>query len=155
MGSLFNGDTLQAARREIREQIDEGVTCPCCGQYAKRYKRAIYSTMARGLIWLVRESKRTPGGWVDIKRAPVRGGDYAKLGHWGMITQAEPSGASKRSGLWRPTEKGIQFAYSAIRVPSHVFLFNGTVDGWADTTVDIREALGHRFDYLELMGINP
>jgi len=146
---------LAKLRGHVSAQVDEGTTCPCCNQYVKRYKRALNSTMARWLIWLVRTSKDTPGGWVDIKRCPVRGGDYAKLMHWGMVTQAQADDGANRSGMWRPTEQGIQFAYSALRVPSHVFLLTGEVDGWATTTTDIREALGKRFDYLELMGLVP
>ena len=151
----YPSETLAEARQIVAGGVQEGVTCPCCDQYIKRYKRALNSTMARFLIWLVRTSRDTPGGWVDIRRCPVRGGDYAKLLHWGMVAHAEDKDGGKRSGMWRPTEQGVEFAHSVTRVPSHVFLLTGQVDGWASTTTDIRGALGKRFDYLELMGLVP
>lgn len=147
--------SLAEARLMVSGGVHEGVTCPCCDQFVKQYKRSLNSTMARWLIWLVRTSKKTPGEWVNIKRSPVRGGDYAKLLHWGMVSQAPDEEGGKRSGMWRPTARGIDFAHSAVRVPSHVFLLTGQVEGWSTTSIDIRGALGSRFDYLELMGLTP
>ena len=32
-------NAIEVTRDRLRENLDDGVTCPCCGQYAKRYKR--------------------------------------------------------------------------------------------------------------------
>ena len=145
---------MDVARDELTQKLDEGTICPCCGQHAKRYKRKIHSGMARWLIWLVREYAASGGQWVDIKRSPQRGGDYAKLGHWGLIEQAPPDTTHNRSGMWRPTQKGFDFAHNVIRVPAYVLMYNGQIDGWAPSTVSIRDALGEKFDYLQLMGLD-
>lgn len=145
--------TLLDARRYVQNKREEGVFCPCCGQYAKTYRRKLNSEMALWLIWLVKQFKLKPDDWVDVKTAPLRGGDYGKLIHWGLAAQCLNTDKTKRtSGLWKPTEKGIHFSQRRVRVPSHVYLYNNEVLGFRDTLIDIEEALGERFDYAELMG---
>ncbi len=110
---LFEGDinttTLKQAKDFLRLYAEKGVRCPCCKQYVKVYRRVLGSQMARWLIWLVRTWEQTDkarygstprfafdrrfeegtdvGVWVYIRQSPVRGGDYAKLIHWGLVEQ--------------------------------------------------------------------
>lgn len=142
-------DSLADARRAVMAQLEEGSTCPCCGQDARAYKRPLYFRMAGWLLWLVAAHEAT-GEWVSVQDAPdrlralVAGGDPAKLAHFGLI---EPMQHGRPWRWWRPTEAGKQFARGLLRVPSHVWLFNKRVwperddKGFARTTVDIHEAL--------------
>jgi hypothetical protein len=54
--------------------------------------------------------------------------------------------------MYRPTERGIAFAEGRLSVPSHVDLLCGEVIGFWPDAVDVRDALGDRFSYDELMG---
>lgn len=146
-------DTLAEARDTLRANLDDGSKCPCCDQFARRYKRKLNSDMARSLILIVDEYLHEPHdtSWVDIQEIDVRGGDYAKLRHWGLLESRPNDDDTKRtSGLWRPTELGIDFAQGRARMPSHVYIYNNKVDGFTDSTITIREALGDAFDYAEL-----
>lgn len=150
--------TLEEAKRVVADGREAGVSCPCCEQDCKVYPRKLNSAMAEWLVWLVGEYEHAVENdealWIDIRRFPVRGGDYAKLIHWQLVEQRpkDPSDTVRRtSGHWRPTPRGIDFAYARTRVPSHALLFNNTFEGFVETTTDIREAFGKRFSFVELM----
>jgi len=178
--SLDDSTSLGTAKAWLRKRArDKGAHCPCCRQWVKVYKRALNSQMARWLIWLVRTSEQQMNGgaeaarvedpvhpregvgpWVDIKRSPVRGGDYAKLIHWGLVEHKPNLDKGKKkdgradtrdSGMWRPTYKGIDFVYRRVVVPSHVYLYDGQKIYEERKMLSIIEALGERFSYEELM----
>jgi len=153
------GMPLGEARALLGEQAEDGVECPCCGQFAKVYKRKINSGMAWSLIWLVREHLETKD-WVDVqKQAPrfvMANREMGKLIHWGLaVTKSHDGTRKKNSGLWRPTEKGIDFVFDEVTVPTRVHLYNNTVVGSDDELMSIRDALGDKFDYRELMSGMP
>ena len=152
--------TLVEAREALLFVMEDGGICPCCDQFVKRYRRKLNATMARGLIWLVKASgdnlqwihvNSTGPSWLTNK-----GGTLATLVHWGLIEEKpkedKPS-ASRTSGSWRPTLKGVQFAKNELRVPSHVVLYNDQVEGWSGSEASIVDALGKRFHYGELMSL--
>jgi len=125
--------------------------CPCCGQRCQRYKRKLNSDMGRWLIWLVMEYGREKN-WIDVKGVEVRGGDYAKLEYWGLVEHKPNEDEKKKSsGLWKPTKDGVAFVFNRLRVPSHVFLFDGELLGFETTQTNIEQAIGDAFDYPELM----
>ena len=129
-------NAIKVTRERLRENLDEGVTCPCCGQYAKRYKRKLNSSMAAALCWL----------WT-----------HPKLAWWGFIEEKpkEEHHKGRTSGLWRVTQLGADFARSCVSVPRYAFVYNGTVEDFTTgDAISIRCALGDRFDYAELMGFN-
>lgn len=182
---VFTGDigatTVAQAKDWLRLRAKKGARCPCCKQYVKIYRRALGAPMSRWLIWLVRtweqndkqlpgvrfafdrrfEEGTSAGHWVDIRQSPVRGGDYAKLVHWGLIEQKpnlneKKNGAkdTKDSGLWRPTYKGLDFAHGRSKVPSHVHLYDNikiSVTGAEEPLVTIMQTLGKKYSYSELM----
>lgn len=155
-GDLTPTWTMGQGRDYVQNGLHTGVTCPTCGQYAKRYRRPIHYDMARWLRWVVHRWERS-STWVDVKGCDVRGGDYAKLQHWRLVeaktaaplppTTAKRRAKSERSaGLWRPTLQGVEFVYGRLAVPSHVFLYDNHVLGFAPTYVSFEEALAVRFD---------
>lgn len=140
----------------------DGAICPCCDQVVRVYKRGISSSSARWLIWLckvfdemVLKSPEMPVSeiWIDVRESPVRGGDYAKLRHWGLIQQKprDISTVSKDSGLWQPTGKGVRFAGGQERIPRFCHIFNGAPLQFSEETISIGDIVGTKFSYEDLM----
>lgn len=153
--------TLEEAKAYLSENMLKGTKCPCCKQFVKIYKRQIYKTMALGLIELYRQ-----GGVKDFVHittllnnpeiaARGLGGDFSKLALWGLIEEKENSETKKRtSGLWRLTEKGINFIKGKSSVPKYVFIYNGKLAEKSAEHVSIRDVLGKEFDYTSLIQEN-
>lgn len=154
--------TVTHAQAYVRSHREDGVVCPCCGQYCKVYHRTLNSAMAQFLIWLVLEyEKRTScvsgNVWINVNDGPLiqnrkGGGDFAKLRYWGLIEQMANEDETKRtSGYWRPTQTGIDFVYDKVTVPKKVRLYLNEPIGFAEERVTIQNALGTKFNYQELM----
>lgn len=142
--------SLHKARKRLFKKLDDGINCPCCGQFAKRYRLPLNANMAIFLIDLVRLCP--DDGWLHYLNCRFRGRDYSRLLCWGLaITRGNDDPTKKNSGFWRPTKKGIAFVERRIMVPSHVYLYDNKVEGWSDKLVTIRQALGKRFDLEEIM----
>jgi hypothetical protein len=158
------GMTLEEAKTWLLERLDDGVSCPCCGQFAKRYKRKLNSSMAHALVLFYRHVGAQEE-YVHVPSIPELrvsgrpgGGDWAKLALWGLVEEKEEErdDGSKRAGLWRMTHLGVRFVRNQMRVPRCVFLYDGAVMGFDPlTTVSIEDALGDHFNYRELMGYPP
>jgi hypothetical protein len=149
----------------LEERLDEGVTCPTCGQHAQRYRRRFNSSMSRWLIILAKLSPRYQPTWTRtsdvIKRAAsLRGFGTAQasgeapslLPFWGLIeTRPNTDTDKKHSGVWRPTEKGHDFVDGKVVIPRVAVVYNNTLERLEGDSLSIREALGKRFSYEELM----
>ena len=157
--------TLADAKRELFNAMDDGTHCPCCDKYVRRYRRKFNSSMARALIWLSQQHGRLgmmygiagEHCWIDVpKLAPrwlVQTNQLPTVRWWGMIERHPATGdAKKHSGLWRVTPQGVRFVMGREAVPSTVVTYNGEPVGFEGDKITIREALGTKFDYAELMG---
>jgi hypothetical protein len=151
--------SLAHAREHLRERVENGIKCPCCGQFAKVYRRKLNSGMAASLLWLVKTFEKTQT-WVEVqKKAPryvMANREMGKLVHWGLVELQENLDDPKRKtiGLWRPTGTGVDFIYGRLVVPCRVYLYDNTVVGFDSKRIGIREALetkNNKFDYDELM----
>lgn len=163
----FAGRLLAEARAWLFARLDQGVVCPCCGQYAKRYHRPLTAAMAYGLVIVGRHQmqaqKAVPRdeGWVHVERllkdtpgipSSIRG-DFTKLRHWGLIEQAwgkRPDG-STRNGYWRVTAEGFDFIAGRSTVASHVVIYNDKREGFAGEAITIKDAIRRQFDYNDVM----
>lgn len=149
--------TLHEAKKELRENWEQGVECPCCTQYVKLYHRKLNTGITLFLIGLYKLCGPTENYFHAKQVLEKIGGfttsrDYAILEHWGLI-KAKPNeeDPSKRtSGYWALTEKGFDFVIGAKPVMSHVKLFNNKFYGFTGKMISVREALGNKFDYEEL-----
>jgi hypothetical protein len=148
--NFYDEMTLGEARAELRTLVDEGATCPCCTQFAKVYKRKIHSMMAYELIvcW------RTAGAeWFHLPTiAPVRGGDFGKLRYWGLVVEEierRPDGG--RSGWWHITPAGADWILHGALVQKYARIYDGRCLSFEGEPVSIRDALGDKFRYDELM----
>jgi hypothetical protein len=139
--------TLGRAREDTRKYVDEGVRCPCCTQFAKVYKRKINSGMARTLIHIYRnvavgETFHLP----TVIATQVSPSKHATSVSWWGLLEPKPG-----DGNWALTDNGRRFVEGYISFPKYAHLYDGKVLRFSGDQVDIKRALGARFDYAELM----
>lgn len=150
-------EELSDLREFVFNNLDKGLACPCCGQFAKRYKRRLNSGMAYMLCILVQIFNRNGGEWVHIQelsgaRVATGSADFAKLRYWKLISAKINEDETKRcSGLWKPTEKGRYFVLGRTRMPTYSIVYNKMFHGFQGEEITIHEALGNHFNYEELM----
>lgn len=162
--------SLEDAKRWLRARFGKGATCPCCAQFVKLYKRPFNKSMAYVLLLIARYYRRVevqPDEWLHVpsyiaevavgnpRRAAAVRGDWAKLKFWGLIEEKPEtrSDGSPRVGYWRLTALGRQFVAREIKVPSHVYLYNGEpLQRAVERQITIDDALGTEFSYAEIMG---
>lgn len=153
MTATFNEwSPLSVVKTWLQQRIDDGQSCPCCGQLAKVYRRKIHATMARDLVTAYRTA-----GYEWFHLPTVLGGrhqgDFPKLAHWQLIEEmpAVRDDGSPRAGWWRITPKGAAFVRDLARVQKYARIYNGQVLELTGDPVGIRDALGTRFRYDDLM----
>ena len=151
-------DSVVVAADRLRSKLDEGTICPCCDQYAKRYKRKLNSSIAAALCWMWNHNR---DAWINVPaQAPawiLKAREYPKLAWWGLIEEKprKPGSKGRTSGVWRVTSLGSEFVRSCVGVPRYAFVYNGTVEDFSTAApVYIRAALGDAFDYAGLMGFD-
>jgi len=151
---------LWQAREWLLGARSEGTTCPCCGQYARVYKRRLNYAMAYALVLVYRHFSLKPETeWLHLpsflngRGVLARGGDPAKLRYWGLLVGSGGvrDDDSGRVGEYRITELGRAFVERMTDVPAHLYLYNNDVLGSGDQRIYIDEALGKHFNYAELM----
>ena len=148
-------NTLIEAKRHLRENFNTGTDCPCCGQFVKLYKRKLGSSQSRSLILLYSLNQKSE--WIHSREITKKiniTGDFAKLVYWNLILEKPKSKEDKRSsGFWKLTQRGKDFVLGNIKIPSHVFIYNASLQGFSNEQIFIHSALGKKFSYNELMNI--
>jgi hypothetical protein len=147
-------DSMLARLRDVWRGVIEssGGHCPVCDRWGKIYARPINRTMARSLIWLC-YAEVDGDGWVDVpNKAPrwvVQSNQLPTLRWWGLVERKDNDGETKtkHSGLWRPTDKGLNFVHHGLRIPKQVFTYNDTVQGYSTEEVTIKDCFTDNFDY--------
>ena len=153
------GPSLAEAKSKLMDEAQVGTHCPCCGKFVKVYHRKFNSGMAVMMCYLYGPFRRSPHEWLDvghylISKHHMWPSDYGKLVWWGMLEKNEdavPINGAKSAGLFRMTEAGRAFAEGKLRVPSHAHEYMSDVQSFDGDPIDIRQALGRKFDYRELM----
>lgn len=141
--------TLAEARSWLRDRIDDGEHCPCCTQLAKVYRRKIHATMGRDLILVWH---RFGPAWFHSTASPAHGGDFVKLTHWGLIAEDDRiRDDGGRAGWWQITPNGVAYVQDRLKVPKYARIYDGRCLGLVGDPVGVRDALGTRFDYRDLM----
>lgn len=151
--------TIDETKKYLLKNGKEGVSCPCCGQFVKLYKRKLNSGMAIFLVGLYRLDKRKTKSIFSnkeiYKEVNIAQGarDHAAMAHWKLIEEPNINIVSgkKKNGLWMITPLGRNFVNSYVNVPSHIFLYNKKCKGFSNTLTTITNALGKKFNYQELM----
>lgn len=153
MKIVEEANRIKAMRTSVQTQVDDGVHCPTCGQFAKVYKRNINSGMAQSLITMYHA-----GAEHDFIYIPdavgARSREEGKLRYWGLVEEATtPRPDGGRAGWWKLTERGVLFVRGERTVMKYAHVFNNEVVGYSGDQVGIRDALGKKFNYQELMSI--
>lgn len=136
---------------------DKGYKCSCCGQFVKTYHRKLNSSMAAVLLLIYRSGKRNMfhvENWLkEIGRSELRA-DFHKLRFWKFL---EPSllireDGSSRYGQYKITSLGILFCEEKVTAKEKAVVFNNKLLNLEGKEIKIKEALGSKFNYNELMG---
>lgn len=153
---LPEGRSLEDSRADVVDALLEGdrINCSCCGRRVKAYQKKLQAKMVVYLIELVAAYIRSKG-WVNITTLPSyetekQRADYVALIYWGMLTFNEDE-----KNEFRPTKDGYDFVRGVVQIPSHCFQFNGEIFGYSKAMVDVRQVLGDKYDYDELIKIVP
>lgn len=155
-------NSIEKIKFHFHKELSSGrmIKCVVCEQSAKIYKRPLYSSQSFCLIEMYKK-------WLsgvhlvhvkDLKGDAARGGDFAKMELWGLISQVNksPSDTKKRtSGCWSITKKGIAFAAGRIKIPKKVVIYNKKVVGFSEEQISIKDSINDNFDYEELMKNGP
>ncbi len=151
MTEITHDSTVRDAIEHVIESAENGGgKCPVCQQHTQAYKRHINSGMARALIKFY---QAVGTGWGHLATHD-KSREASKLAYWGLLEEepeARPDGG--RSGWWRITTAGEQFVLGNLEVPKFARVYNGDLLSLDDSdgNTNIRQALGHKFDYSELM----
>lgn len=146
--------SIFTARWWVKDKLYDGVTCPCCGQFAKAYRRKISAPMAKVLIEMHRASRRLYGyEWIYLPSLRSAGQDEALLRHWGLIEPKKGlrEDGARQQGYWRITTAGRTFVAGETQVRKYARVFNGKLIGYEGRNVSITDALGTKFNYADLM----
>ncbi len=151
---MLPSSTIKEAKAFLAQRVKvegKATPCPCCDQTVKFYKRKLNSAMARALVTICRES---PFDWFH---APTLlgegGGDWAKVAHWGLLESSpeDSTRGGRTAGTHRITDAGRAFALDETTLPQYAVLYNRKLIRLEGDPISIRQALGDRFDYTELM----
>ena len=136
----------------LAENMDGGVACPACTQMVKLYRRKITSPMARGLIKQYRVAGREYAHSASVAREETH--EFSQLAWWGLVEEHDGRrDDGGRAGWWRISDLGESFVRGEVAVPKYVYVYNKQVHlRDPRRKVYIRDALGTKFDYAELMG---
>lgn len=141
--SVPDNATLAEAKDWLRERVQTGAPCPCCGQNAQVYHRRINKGMLSTLTNIYRSGGSTR--WVDVTTLDARNREHNKLAYWGLV-EAHP----EHRGWWKVTKQGEQFLHGQARVPECVNVYNNRVLGFSQPMVSASDIV-EGFDLTELM----
>lgn len=151
--------TVEEAREVILVQRTKGVVCPCCEHMVRVYKRPLNASMAQSLIAIFHYFQDN-ADWLHapsyLKNLKLNGNnDVGLLVHWGLLEakEGERADGCRHNGFYKITDKGRAFVNEGLVIPRHVFLTNATFLGLSEETTTIRDALGEKFNFDELMGM--
>lgn len=133
-------------------------TCPCCKQVVAIQERDLSPMMAKVLIVLFHRAQ-VSSDWLHVSTiieeenkasAEIRGNEWTKLTSWGLLEDKSKKDA-RSSGLYKVTEKGMQFVRGETMVNRALRIYNGKFLGFEDGMVSIKDCLGATYDYDKLM----
>ena len=140
----------------MEQNFESGFTCPHCGSYVKQYRRSMNSNMALALLLLYKFNIRKFVKVEDfiIKNGQKRCGDFTYLTHYRFLEKqiGKRKDGSGRNGYYRITPEGIDFASGRTTAAAKFIMLHGVCQGFEGEQINIRQALGKKFNYDELMG---
>ena len=131
--------------------------CPTCGRHSRMYKRKLHTGIALALIKLFHA-----GGAQDFvhissimtkKDEEISGFDISIARFWKLVETREkaPDKRTKSSGQWKLTRHGQAFVMNQLKIQKYAMLFDNRCTGFYGDDVGIKDCLGNKFNYEELM----
>lgn len=158
---MDDNQTTAQVKEYLEENRDAGVSCPCCGQFVKVYRRSITSGMAHFLICAYKYCRTIGVSQFRVKDVikwaglPVThgGGDDSKLRYWGLIRQIDiERDVEGKKMFYVITADGVSFVNRKKMVQKYCQVYNNEVLRYSGEFVTIEQSLKNKFDYYELMG---
>lgn len=158
MSELAGDMEIARSLFESKLQSPHGTVCPCCNRYAKVYKRPITDKMAYGLILMAR---LPVGTWIHLddfmaaRHIPIVVYSMVPLlRFWGLLERADgiKDDGNPNNGFYRVTEAGHAFVRNQGSVLKYACLYNNALLNLEGKSITIKDALGTKFHYDELMG---
>lgn len=149
---LFDGVHRNKFFAELKDKKD--ITCPCCLRRAKIYRYKIHYSMARQLIKAYKLDGHKEFIHVRQLIMPTVAGpaDFSNAHYWGLIeTNEHTPDVTKTSGRWRLTKLGVDFVTDKVAVKKYANVFDGKLRDLEGDDINIKDALGIKFNYLEIM----
>jgi len=149
-----NAITLESARNDLFKALKEGLDCPCCGQFAKSYRRGISGSQVKALMYL----HQCGPGWHHHREFADGSGEHAKLRFWGLVEKRnDPEEANRKdktsTGHWRITKLGKQFVKGEVKVAKYVYIYNNQLQHKDNLKkVDVHECIKNKFKFSDIMG---
>ncbi len=143
-------ELFEPSDEEIGNEGGE-VLCPMCGSRIREWRKALISTAVASLCRLVAVYH---GRAIhhDEFTVLLKDRNFSQLKLWGLVVPDENDDPMKRSsGRWHPTEKGIGFVMERTVIPKFVVTKHNRIIRFDGPYIGVREALGPRFDYRELI----
>ena len=145
VAAVDRGTTLVEAKAKLAVGVqNDGILCPCCGQFDKIYRRKLNTGMAQALYEFYTVAEKDP---VHIRNIQVRGGDYAKLQYWGLLADCQ-------FGMWQVTDAGEAFLRGIVAVQQYADVYHGQLLQFSGAYTMFATAAGSKFDKTELMALS-
>ncbi len=133
----------------------KGYKCPCCGSFIKQYVRKFNSNMATALLALY---KHNVNGYVKLEEflsehGYKRCGDASYLVHYRMLEKlkAKREDGSKKNGYYKLTSVGIMFIEGKTTAKEKFIIQQNRLVGFDGEDVGIKDILGVKFNFDEMM----
>jgi hypothetical protein len=151
-----DGRILRDVKQYLQSRLPVGASCPCCGQFAKIYRRKFNSAMATTIRECAENFAMNPipfhAPTVLKLRGKGRDRDMAFLEDWGLVRAVEGKGIGGRTaGMYEVTQDGISFVANQKEVPRYLFFYNAGVIGKSKETIRFQDAKIDRFNVAEVM----
>lgn len=159
MNSIDDVQTVDEAKAWLRKFLNTGgAECPVCERYAVVYRWSLYSTAVSALMLYYRLGGTTEFvASRELTRLGHKGkGDVTRLKFWGLVEPGrERREDGGRAGFYRVTDKGERFIRGEISLPKYVYEYSGQVLYYDGKSVDVKQALGKKFNYQEFVNRAP
>jgi len=144
-------EVIADLRAEVARRLQPhrpGKPCRICDQRIHLQLRKLHSGMAYAAVRLYLHDQEQPGEFMDYRDHKARGEsrNHPYLRYWRMI-ERDP----ERRGWWRIRRRGRLWVEERISVPRAMWYYNRECYGFVEERIDIREALGDKFNLDELL----
>lgn len=152
-------ETLAEVKIHLRKNWEKGTKCPACGQHVQVYRYKLFMTSAVALIQLYILSIKNPtteyfhvSKFAEANTTKIRSPHFAELRFWNLVRPMDSkTGTHNASGFWKITEKGKTFVRGRESVAKYIKIYNNKFVGFEGDQVTIKDCLGNKFDYSEVM----